>query len=70
MGGARDAEVGLELLIDVRQAAGKRADVPVDGERQPDRMPGGGVRVLADDQHPHVGQRALESPQHAVPAGR
>ena len=38
-------------------------------ERQPHRVPGRRVGVLADDEHPHVVQRLLEGAQHAV-AGR
>src|SRR3712207_6930173 len=36
-------------------------------ERQPHRMPGRGVRVLPDDEHPDVGERAGEGPQHVRP---
>ena len=30
-------------------------------------MPGRGVRVLPDDEHPHVGQRVGERAQHPIP---
>jgi len=33
-------------------------------------MPGRGVGVLADNQHPHVSKRLLERPQYVVPDGR
>ena len=35
--GTRDAEIGLELLIDVREAARQRSHVRVDREREADR---------------------------------
>ena len=38
-------------------------------KRQPHRVPGRRVGVLPHDEHPHVGQRQREGPQHAV-AGR
>ena len=33
-------------------------------------MAGRGVRILADDQHPHVGERLLEGAQHPVARGQ
>ena len=33
-------------------------------------MPRRGVRILADDQHPHLGQRAGEGSQHLLPVGK
>ena len=33
-------------------------------------MAGRGVGVLADDQHPHVGERLLEGAQHLVACGQ
>ena len=68
--GGRDAEVGVEFLVDVLQAAGDGAHIGGDGERQTDRVPRGRVRVLTDDQHPHVGQRSAEGAQHVVAGGQ
>ena len=64
-----DADVGAQLGVDVAQAPGQRTYVARDRERQPDRVPGGGVGVLADHQHPDVGERTLEGAQDRV-AGR
>ena len=69
MRGLRDAQVLLELAVDVAEAARQRADVRGDGERQPDRMPRRRVGVLADDQHAYGVQRAGEGAQHVL-AGR
>ena len=65
----RQAEVGAELLVDVLQRARDRTHVGRDAEREPHRVARRRVRVLPDDEHPHVGQRQREGPQHAV-AGR
>ena len=67
--GGLDAEVGAQLRVDVREAARDRPDVRVDREAQPDRVAGRRVGVLADDQHPHVGERPLEGAEDVV-AGR
>ena len=45
---------------------GQRPHVGLHRERQAHRVPGRGVRVLADDEHAHVRQRPLERPQHGV----
>ena len=37
---------------------------------KPDRIPRRRVRILADDQHPHVGERLLERAQHPVARGQ
>ena len=37
---------------------------------RPTACPGGRVRVLPDDQHPHVGQRSAEGAQHVVAGGQ
>ena len=66
MRGGRDAEIGVELLVDVREAPRQRAHVPLDRERQADRMARRRVRVLTDDEHLDVRERALERPQDAV----
>ena len=68
--GARDAEIGLELLIDVREAPRQRSHVRVDGEREPDRMPGCRVGVLADDEHLDVVEGPLERAEDAVAGGK
>ena len=39
----------------------------LDREAEPDRVAGSGVRVLADDEHPHVGERPVERAEDAVP---
>ena len=70
MDGGRDAEIGVELLVDVREAARQRAHVPLDRERQADRMPRRRVRVLTDDEHLDVRERALERAQDAVAGGQ
>ena len=67
--GGREAEVGLPLLVDVRQAPGQRPHVAVHGERQPDRVPGGRIGVLARDEHTHVREWSLEGAQHVRSRG-
>ena len=67
--GRRDAEVGVQLGVDVLQAAGQRAYVRGHRERQADRVAGRGIGVLADDQHAYVAQRPAERAQHVL-AGR
>ena len=52
------------------RTAGDRPDVRLHRERQTDRVPGRGIRVLPDDQHADVAERPAERPQHAVPAGQ
>ena len=52
------------------EAPRQRPHVRIDGEREADRMPGRRVRVLPDDEHLDVGERALERAQHAVPGGK
>lgn len=66
----RQTQVALTLLVDVREAARQWAHGTVDGEGETDRMPRCRVRVLAGDQHPHLGKRALEGAQHMVTGGK
>ena len=61
-----DAHVGDELGEDVGQRPRQRAHVRLHGEGQAHRVPGRGVRVLADDEHAHVGERSAERPEHGV----
>ena len=69
VGRRRQAQVGAQLLVDVLQAARHGSHVGGDREGQADRVPGGGVGVLAHDEHPHRVQRLAERPQHLL-AGR
>ncbi len=66
----REAEVGLPLLVDVRQAPRQGPHIAVHGERQPDRVAGGRIGVLARDEHTHVGEWTLEGAQHVRPRGK
>lgn len=65
-----DAEVVVQLAVDVRHAPRQRPHVRVDGERQSDRVAGRRIRILPDDEHAHIGERPLERPQHAVARGQ
>ena len=67
--GAGQAEVGLQLLVDVHQAARHGLHVGRHRERQAHRVPGRRVGVLPDDEHPHVVERPLERAQD-VSTGR
>ncbi len=70
MRGGRDGEIGLELLVDVGEAARKGPDMPIDGERETDRMARRRVGILADHEHPHVLQGTRERAQHPVARGQ
>ena len=61
-----DAEIGVELGIDVLQRPWDRAHVRGHRERQAHRVPWGGVGILADDQDLHLAQRATECAQHVL----
>ena len=65
----RVAEVLAVLLEDVAEAAGQRPDVGGDAEAEADRVAGGRVRVLADDQHADVVERLLEGREDAGRVG-
>ena len=52
----------------LRKLRGSGRTRAIDRERQPDRVARRGIRVLADDQHPHLSQGVTEGPQH-VPTG-
>ena len=67
--GRDHADVGAQLGVDVDQAPRERPHVALDGEAEPDRVAGRRVRVLADDEHLHVGQRRAEGAEDGV-AGR
>ncbi|MPN07845.1 hypothetical protein SDC9_155117 [bioreactor metagenome] len=64
-----DAQIGLQLLVDVDQRLRQRPHGAVHRETEPDRMPGRGVWVLADDQHPDIGHRPAECSKHLVARG-
>ena len=70
VGRLRVAEILAVLLEDVAQAARQRPDVGRDAEREPDRMAGRRVRILADDQHAHVVERLLERGEDARRLGQ
>ena len=70
MGRGRDAEVVVQLAVDVLQTPRHGSHAGIDGEREPDRMPGRRVRILPDDEHPHVGERGGERPQHVLARGQ
>ena len=46
-----------------------RAHVALDRERESDRMPGRRIRVLTDDEHPHLVERGGERAQHVRARG-
>ena len=70
VGGGRDAEVVVQLAIDVAEAPRQGPHVTVDGERQADRMPRRRVGVLPHDEHLHLGEGPGERPQHPVAGGQ
>ena len=55
---------------DVLQAARQRPHVGGHREAQPDRVPRCRIRILSDDQHPHLIERKRERPQHILPGGQ
>ena len=61
-----DAEIGFELAIDVGETARERTHGGCDREREPDRVSGRRVRVLADDEHPDVAKGTCEGPQNGI----
>jgi hypothetical protein len=58
-----DTEIVLQFAIDVRQAAGERADLAVNRKRKTDRVTGRWVWVLTDDDDSHRIQWLFERPQ-------
>ena len=68
--GGRDAEIGVELLVDVREAARDRTHIALHGERQTDRMPRRRIGVLPDDEHLDVRERSLECAQDSLAGGQ
>ena len=68
--GRLDADVRAQFLVDVREAARHRPDVPVDREAEADRVAGRRVRVLADHQHPDVASGRWNARRMWSPCGR
>ena len=58
------------LPIYVDERGGQALDARVDREAEADRVARRGVRILADDQYPHVGERLFEGAQHLVARGQ
>lgn len=68
-GGRCEAEVAVQLSVDIDQGARQRSDVGGDREGQSDRVSRRRIRVLADDEYPHVVQWLGEGSQDVM-AGR
>ena len=64
MGGDRDAQIVVQLTKDVLQTARQRPHRRCDGEGPSDRVPRGGVGVLAEDEHLHAVERLTKGAQH------
>ena len=62
----RQPQVVVSLPVDVHEAARQRPHVPLDREREADRMPGGRIRVLPHHDDPHGVERQRERPQHEL----
>ena len=61
-----DTQVSLQLEVDVLQRTRDRPHVGRHREGQPHGVTGGRIGILADDQHPYVGERPAEGPQHVI----
>ena len=61
-----NAEVIIQLAVHVLQAARNRAHVWRRREGEADRVAGRRVGVLPDDEHSHVGERALKRRENAI----
>ena len=68
--GRRDAEVGLELLVDVAQRPRQRPDIRIDGEGQPDGVARRRIWVLTDDEDLHPSQRLGEGAEDGASGGQ
>ena len=68
--GGGDAEVVDELAVDVEQGPGQRPHVRRHREGESDGVAGGGVGVLADDEHPDLVERDGEGSQHVLASGK
>ena len=67
--GGRNPHVVFELAVHVAQTPWQRSHVAVYRKRQADRMPHARVRVLPNNEHPHLAERPTEYP-HDVCRGR
>ena len=68
--GRGDAEIGLELLVDIAQRPRQRPDLRIDGEGQPDGMACSGVGVLTDDEDLDPCQRFGEGAEDGASGGQ
>ena len=68
--GGGEPQIVVQFAVDVHQALRQRSHVCIHRETQADRMPGRRVGILTDQQHPHIGHRPRERPQHFVAGGQ